>query len=158
VLAIAGWVLGRWPAQLKATIAAIVIIVLALGLPLRKPTEDTLHWEPWTPASFAAARASGHPIFIDYTAAWCLSCQVNERAVLNSADVDALLGANHFVLLRADWTQYDANITQSLQTLNRSGVPTYVIYPAGDKSNPDVLPELLTKDIVIKQITKDLKH
>ncbi|SEF68190.1 thiol:disulfide interchange protein DsbD [Bryocella elongata] len=157
LLAIGGWFLGRWPGQTKGLLIAAPIIVLAILLPLRKPTVEKLQWQPWTPASFAAARTSGKPIFVDYTAAWCLSCQVNERAVLDSTDIEALLGNNNFILLRADWTQYDANITQSLQTLGRSGVPTYVIYPPGDKSNPDVLPELLTKDLVTKQIDKDLK-
>jgi thiol:disulfide interchange protein len=157
VLAIAGWVLGRWPARTKSTIAAALLILFALALPVRKVTVERLTWQPWSPASFAAARASGQPIFVDYTAAWCLSCQVNERAVLDAADVDALLGAHHFILLRADWTHYDPNITQSLAALNRSGVPAYVIYPAGPNTNPDVLPELLTKDVVLKQIAKDTK-
>ena len=157
ILAIAGWALGRWPARWGSAIAAVLLIIFAIALPLRKITVETLHWDPWTPQSFADARASGRPIFIDYTAAWCLSCQVNERAVLQSADVDTTLISNHFILLKADWTQYDANITQSLAAVGRSGVPTYVIYPAGKTSNPDVLPELLTKDIVLKAIDKDVK-
>ena len=157
VLAIAGWALGKWPAKWGSAIAAVLLIAFAIALPLRKIRVETLHWDPWTPQAFAAARATGQPIFIDFTAAWCLSCQVNERAVLNSADVDTNLVANHFILFRADWTQYDPAITEQLGELGRSGVPTYVIYPAGDKSNPDVLPELLTKDIVLKQIKKDVE-
>jgi len=60
-------------------------------------------------------------------------------------------------LLKADWTQYDAAITRELTTLGRSGVPTYVIYPPGKVSNPDVLPELLTKGAVLTAIQKDSK-
>ena len=160
LLAIAGWALGRWPARWTSSIAAILIIVFAIALPLLNVTVKVggPEWKPWTPDSFAAARASGKPIFIDYTAAWCLSCKVNEKAVLDSADVDASLLANNFILLRADWTQYDPAITAQLSEIGRSGVPTYVIYPAGKTSNPDVLPELLTKNVVLKAIEKDTKQ
>jgi len=157
ILAIAGWVLGRWPAKWGSGIVAVVLIVAAVALPLRKPTVDTLTWQPYTQASFEAARASGNPVFVDFTAAWCLSCQVNERAVLKSDDVESKLTGKHFQLLKADWTQYDPYITQELGKLNRSGVPTYVIYPAGKNSNPDVLPELLTKSLVLNAIEKDAK-
>jgi len=157
VLAIAGWCLGRWPAKWGSAIAAVLLIAFAIALPLRKIRVETLHWDPWTPQAFADARNSGRPIFIDFTAAWCLSCQVNERAVLNSADVDTQLISSNYILFRADWTQYDPAITQELSTLGRSGVPTYVIYPAGPKSNPDLLPELLTKDIVLRQVKKDVQ-
>jgi thiol:disulfide interchange protein DsbD len=155
VLAIAGWCLGKWPAKWGSAIAAVLLIAFAIALPLRKSSVEALHWEPWTPQAFAQARTSGQPVFIDFTAAWCLSCQVNEHAVLDSADVDTQLIANHYILFRADWTQYDPAITEQLSSLGRSGVPTYVIYPAGPKSNPDLLPELLTKDIVLRQVKKD---
>jgi thiol:disulfide interchange protein/DsbC/DsbD-like thiol-disulfide interchange protein len=158
ILAIAGWALGRWPAKWGSAIAAIILIGVALFLPLRKPTVDTLVWQPYTPTTFDAARASGHPVFIDFTAAWCLSCQVNERAVLHSDDLEKKLIDDHFQLLKADWTQYDPTITEELGKLGRSGVPTYVIYPAGKNSNPDVLPELLTKNLVLNAIEKDAKQ
>jgi thiol:disulfide interchange protein DsbD len=157
VLAIAGWVLGRWPAKLKATIAAVVLIVVALALPLHTPAVEATNWTPYTETSFAAARDSGKPVFIDFTAAWCLSCKVNEAAVLRSKEVETALAEHKFVLLKADWTQYDPKITQMLASVGRSGVPTYVIYPPGKVSNADVLPELLTKDVVLKAIEKDAK-
>ena len=99
----------------------------------------------------------GQPVFIDFTAAWCLSCQVNERAVLKSEDVEKALVKNHVQLLKADWTQYDPVITRELAAVGRSGVPTYVIYPPGKVSNPDVLPELLTKGAVLTAIEKDAR-
>ncbi len=156
VLAIAGWALGKWPARWSSSIAAVILIVIALAIPLRPKQVEAQAWQPWSPETFATARGSGDPIFIDFTAAWCLSCKVNEAAVLRSADIEGKLAKGHFKLLKADWTQYDPKITAELASVNRSGVPTYVIFPAGKDSNADVLPELLTKDIVSKAIDKNL--
>jgi thiol:disulfide interchange protein len=156
-LAIAGWVLGRWPAKLGGSITAVILIAIGLTFPLRQPKPEVELWQPYTTASLEAARASGHPVFVDFTAAWCLSCKVNEAAVLKSDEVKKKFADSNVVLLRADWTQHDDFISQQLTALNRSGVPTYVIYPAGKTSNPDVLPELLTKGIVLNALEKDLK-
>ncbi len=155
VLAIAGWVLGKWPAKWGSAIAAVILIAAALVLPLRKPKPETLTWQPYTPASFQAARASGNPVFIDFTADWCLSCKFNEATVLRSKEVEQKLRDGHVQILKADWTKYDPEITRELSAIDRSGVPAYVIYPAGPNSNADVLPELLTKDIVLKALDKD---
>jgi thiol:disulfide interchange protein len=166
VLAIAGWVLGKWPARWSGTIAAGLLVVLALALPLSQHAEPasgspssaatSLAWQPFTADTLAQARAAGHPVFIDFTAAWCLSCQVNERLVLKSAEVQQLFHDRNVTLVRADWTKYDESITQQLASVGRSGVPTYVLYPAAG-SAPDVLPEVLTKSIVLEAIQRDTK-
>jgi thiol:disulfide interchange protein len=156
-LTVAGWVLGRWPARWPSTIAAVLIIAFGLTIPLYQPKDTTLVWTPYSQQALDQARASGHPVFIDFTAAWCLSCQVNERLVLKSSDVQHQFSKNNVTLLRADWTQYDPEITKQLASINRSGVPTYVIYPAAANAPADVLPELLTKDIVLTALTKDTK-
>jgi thiol:disulfide interchange protein DsbD len=116
-----------------------------------------LVWQPYSQQALDAARAAGHPVFIDFTAAWCLSCQFNERAVLRSDDVESALRAHNFVLLKADWTNGDPEITKKLASLGRAGVPTYVLYPATADSAPDVLPELLTKSLVLAAIERDAK-
>lgn len=157
VIAIAGWALGKWPARTGSALAAAVLLALALYLPLRKPKAETLPWQPWSPQTLAAARASGKPVFVDFTADWCLSCKFNEGTVLRSHEVESTLAKDHVALLKADWTHYDAAITRELSSLNRSGVPTYVVYPAGPSSNPDVLPELLTKDLVLRALDRDAK-
>ena len=149
--------LGRWPARWTSGIAAVVIAVLALAIPLYQPKDTNLVWHPYSQQALDQARATGHPVFIDFTAAWCLSCQVNERLVLRSAEVQHQLSENKVTLLRADWTQYDSEITKQLASVGRSGVPTYVIYSAGKDGSADVLPELLTKDIVLTAIEKDAK-
>jgi len=156
-LAIAGWALGRWPAKWGSAIAAVLLIAFGLALTLRQPKAEVETWQPYTTASLEAARASGHAVFVDFTAAWCLSCKVNEAAVLKSDEVKKKFVDSNVVLLKADWTSHDDFITQQLAALGRSGVPTYVIYPPGKNSNPDVLPELLTKNIVLNALEKDLK-
>jgi thiol:disulfide interchange protein len=133
-----------------------LIAAVGLAFPLYQPKDTTLVWAPYSQQALDQARAAGHPVFIDFTAAWCLSCQVNERLVLKSADVQQEFSKNKVTLLRADWTQYDPAITKQLASVNRSGVPTYVIYPAAATGSADVLPELLTKDIVLKALTQDL--
>jgi len=154
-LAVAGWVLGKWPAKWASAIVSLVLIVGALAIPLAQPKDTTLVWQPYSEQALADARKAGHPVFIDFTAAWCLSCQVNEKLVLHAADVQHQLSAHKVTLLRADWTKYDPAITQELASINRSGVPTYVIYPTSASASADVLPEVLTKDLVLNAIERD---
>ncbi len=157
VLAVAGWVLGRWPLGWRSGVGAAVLAACALLIPLREPRKETLNWQPYSQAALDAARAAGHPVFIDFTAAWCLSCQVNEKAVLQTAEVEHQLTDRKFTLLRADWTRFDPEITKQLALLGRSGVPTYVIYPGSPSSQGDVLPELLSKQKVLDAIEQDAK-
>jgi thiol:disulfide interchange protein DsbD len=161
-LAIAGWALGRWPARLASSIAAFVLGAIALAIPIYQPKDTALVWTPYTTQALADARAAGKPVFIDFTAAWCLSCQVNEKLVLKSDDVQKVLAEKQVTLIRADWTQYDPAITRELAAVDRSGVPTYVIYPvakdgAGKDAKADVLPEVLTKQIVLDALARDTK-
>ena len=158
LIAIAGWALGKWPARWSSAIAAVVLIAIGLAIPLYQPKDTTLTWAPFSQQALDQARASGHPVFIDFTAAWCLSCQVNERLVLRSSDVQRQFADNKVTLLKADWTQYDPEITKHLASVGRSGVPTYVIYPGRPNSEAVVLPELLTRDIVLNALTKNLKQ
>ena len=156
LLAIAGWALAKWPAQAKSTIAAVLLGVAALGVTLYQPKDTTLAWQPFSAAALDSARAAGHPVFIDFTAAWCLSCQVNEKLVLKSEEVQRQFRSYEVVLLRADWTQYDSAITQQLAKVGRNGVPTYVLYPAAKDAKADVLPEFLTKPLVLDALKKNL--
>ncbi len=149
LLAVAGWGLGRGPARRTGLVGAGAGAAASRAVSLTAPAEDQAVWKPFSPDAVAAARTEGRPVFVDFTAAWCLSCQVNERVVLKDASVERELAAKHFVLLRADWTRYDPAITRQLASVSRSGVPTYVIYPAQPNAQAQVLPELLTKSIVL---------
>lgn len=91
-------------------------------------------------------------VFLDFTAKWCLTCQFNELTVLNTPDIQKKLRSLNVLFLKADWTKQDPTVTQLLKRFNRSGVPLYVIFPAKDPTHPIVLPELITKDLVLQKL------
>ncbi len=107
--------------------------------------------EPYNAAKIAAWQAEGRPVFIDFTAAWCLTCIVNERAALASADVIAAFKAKNVVYVKADWTNRNAEISAALRALGRDGVPLYAFYPPGGAA-PQILPQILTSAIVLDAI------
>jgi thiol:disulfide interchange protein DsbD len=90
-------------------------------------------------------------VLVDFTASWCLSCQVNERVALTQPSVEKALADSNVALLKADWTRGDDAITQTLASLGRSGVPAYALYVPGETS-PRLLPEVLTPGIVIDAV------
>jgi thiol:disulfide interchange protein len=157
LLAIAGWILGRWPAKAPATLAAVLVLVFSIAVPVwaihtltpsAATREQDARWQPYTPQLVAKYRAEGKPVFLDFTASWCLSCQVNERVVLDRADVQQRLKSSGVELVRADWTRHDETIANALAALGRSGIPTYVLYSADPDIPPKLLPEVLTPGIV----------
>ena len=104
-------------------------------------------WIPYTPARLADLAGTGRPVFVDFTAAWCVTCQVNKRLVLNSAAVRAAFARANVALVRADWTRRDPAITQALAALGRDGVPVYVLHRPGKA--PLLLPEVLQQQAII---------
>ncbi len=113
-------------------------------------------WQAFTPERLQTELEQGHVVFVDFTAAWCITCKFNEASVLESASVRDAFRAHSVTKLRADWTNGDPVITKLLQHFGRPGVPLYVLYPGKD-IEPIVFPELLTKGMVLDKL-ENLTH
>jgi thiol:disulfide interchange protein DsbD len=165
VIAAALWVLGHWGhaangARLTARVAAAALIAGALvfawpqGAPGPQPAARAEGaWQPWSEGAVSSALAAGKPVFVEFTAAWCVTCQVNKRLVLNAADVEQRFVDLGVTRLRADWTSRDAAISAALARLNRSGVPVYALYSPAQRE-PLLLPEVLTRSVVLEALDR----
>lgn len=157
VLAALIWALGlRGKSRLSlgalALLLAIGVAYYALPLIKAEPAGQAQAqagelWQPWSADKVQSAQTAGQPVFVDFTAAWCVTCQVNKRTTLSNAEVLAAFSQHQVQLLRADWTRQDPAITRALQSLGRSGVPVYVLYLPGRP--PVVMSELLSKSEVL---------
>jgi DsbC/DsbD-like thiol-disulfide interchange protein/cytochrome c biogenesis protein CcdA len=156
-LGLAAWSFGR--AQREGTrrfgpVLAALALLLALpfGLTAAPPppaASDTA--ESWSPARVEALRAQGKGVFLNVTAAWCITCQVNERIALRRDAVQAAMAARGIVYLKADWTRGDPAIAALLRAHGREGVPLYLFWPPGG-GEAVILPEVLTEVMVLRQI------
>ena len=146
-------------------LTAAFLMLLAIGISVAgsrnaiAPTSATAStgngaadWQPWSVSTVRDLRATGRPVFVDFTAAWCLSCQVNERVALRTDAVTTAFRNANVALVRADWTSRDDAITQVLASFGRSGVPLYVLYPAASDAAPIILPAVLTPGIVVNAV------
>ncbi|MFC1660781.1 protein-disulfide reductase DsbD family protein [Gemmatimonadota bacterium] len=159
LLSASGWMVGRWHrtdlrSGLRARALSVVLLAIggllvARGTQSRPPLAQEDGWEAFSQSQVAAHLAQGRPVFIDFTAAWCLTCQVNERLVLSSEGVLDAFRAGNVALLKADWTRQDPEITTALEGFGRSGVPLYVLYGGSPSGRPHILPALLTDQIVL---------
>jgi thiol:disulfide interchange protein DsbD len=138
----------------------LALVLLAAVIPatvLKTASTELVSHHPdrlaWSDEEVARQLAAGHTVFIDFTAAWCLTCQVNERLTLSHPDVQAAFRSNNIAFLVADWTRRDPAITSALHKYGREGVPTYVILRPAPNSNPQLLPEIITPSIVLKSLS-----
>lgn len=117
------------------------------------PSGPGLTAEAWSPEKVQALQAEGRPILVDFTAAWCVTCQVNEKVALSGPKVAEAFKAQNAVLLKADWTNRDPVIAKALADFGRVGVPLYLVYPKNG-GEPVILPQLLTEGMVIEAIER----
>jgi thiol:disulfide interchange protein DsbD len=109
-------------------------------------------WIPFSDEILAAEVGAGNTVFIDFTAAWCMTCKVNEKTVINTDEVQAVFAELGVVKLLGDWTNRDETITRMLRRHGRSGVPFYAVFPPGKLDDPIVLPEVITRSLVIEAL------
>jgi thiol:disulfide interchange protein DsbD len=114
--------------------------------------EGGLSWQAYNAASLQSLRDSGRIVLLDFTADWCLTCKVNERVAFGSQAVRASLQEHDVVLMQADWTKRDPEITRALAAFNRNSVPFVVLYGRDRNATPMVLPTLLTPGIVTRAL------
>nr|MBA2744252.1 thioredoxin family protein [Chthoniobacterales bacterium] len=170
VIAIACWMKGAFITPLSTVAQRALVLMLMLVLVLgsgayfigAKFAQTQLDsaiaqtaeggWQAFTPEKLDAELARGSAVFVDFTAAWCVTCKFNEATVLESAVVREAFERRGIVKFKADWTNADPAITKILQQFGRPGVPLYVLYPAGKTVEPILLPELLTKNIVLEKL------
>lgn len=171
-LSLACWMKGAFIVPTASPSARLVVLVLMLVLVLGSglyfggkfkaaklaSSETSLagDWKPFTPERLQSEIAQGHTVFVDFTAAWCLTCKFNETTVLESDAVRKAFQRGGVIKFKADWTNADPAITKILKQFGRPGVPLYVLYPAG--KSPIVFPELLTQSIILDKLETITPH
>ncbi|MDR2462666.1 MAG: thioredoxin family protein [Verrucomicrobiales bacterium] len=154
VVAFAAWLHGqranatrwRW-----VTVSAAWLLALAMLLRAAPRPADAIQWQPWSPELVENARADGHPVYVDFTARWCATCQTNKALVFSSKAVREKFRELGVITLSADWTTREPRITRELARHGKSAVPFTLLYLPAD-SEPIVLPELLTPQIVLDSL------
>ncbi len=176
VVAFAAWIFGEFfqRGRKHKAAAAIVTLILLIGgyvfalekeLDWRtampedatgslKESADGIDWQRWSPKAVAQARADGKPVLVDFTADWCLTCQVNKGTSIEIPSVRAKLKEINAVAFVGDYTRTHANITTELNRYNRAGVPLVLVYPKNADAPPIVLPEVLTPNIVLNALNQ----
>jgi thiol:disulfide interchange protein DsbD len=150
------WLLKR--SSTFAKVLAVMAIICSLALCIVIKTESSastvLETQVWSPERVEELRAEGRPVFVDFTAAWCVTCKVNEMTVLKKERTKALFNQTNTAFLIADWTNKDAVIAAELESYGRAGVPLYLVFPpntSGASNNSvraEVLPQVLTYDVI----------
>ena len=160
-IGIASWIAGTWllpHIKVSTRFAALGVIALvifaAYTLGKAKDEKGGISWQPWSTAAVLEAQRQGKVVFIDFTADWCVNCKFNEKFVLETPPVQQAMKS--VATFKADWTKGDPLITAELKKLKRAGVPVYAVFsPKSDV--PEVLPELLTQEIVLEALKRAAK-
>jgi thiol:disulfide interchange protein len=144
------WGVGALAALATAVVVGLPVVASSGG-PTREVSAgaaaDEGTWQRYTPDRVAQLTSAGRPVFVDFTAAWCVTCQVNKQLVLNTGAVQDAFAQRKVALVRADWTRRDPAIGEALAALGRNGVPVYVLYRPGQ--GPLLLPEVLQQRMIL---------
>lgn len=158
VLALAAWIWGgfvqRGTSGRGLAMALSLVLVGASGYFVLTRSTDQIQWQPWSAATVEKLRTEGRPIFVDFTAAWCTTCQANKKFSIEIPSVRSKLKEIQAVALLGDYTKKDDAITLELQRFSRAGVPLVLVYPKDPKDPPIVLPEVLTPSIVLNALDR----
>ncbi|WP_412067339.1 protein-disulfide reductase DsbD family protein [Rubrivirga sp. IMCC43871] len=152
--ALGAWAWGRWPSgsPRRALVVGRTTSLLAMGAAVALAgaslAPETETWAAYDARELESLVAEGRPVFVDVTASWCLTCQVNKQTALASDAVEEAFAAHDVARVRADWTDQNPAVTAFLDRFGRSGVPLYVLFP-GDGAEPVILPEILTPGILV---------
>jgi thiol:disulfide interchange protein DsbD len=119
-----------------------------------EPDSFGLMWEPFSATRLETLLTQEKSVYLDFTAEWCITCQVNERLVFGSEEVRGLLKQKEVVLMRADWTSKNAAITEALQGFGRNGVPLNVLFVRGSRRHPVIFPNIMTAAMVVEELKK----
>ena len=164
LIAMGVWVYGRFSISSRtrtrvlgsATAIALLALGLLLGWPLAVKSDD-LKWEPWSTERVEALREEKRLVYVDFTARWCATCQANRKLVFGSEAVRNYVRTHRVALLEADWTNSDPRISSELAKWNRGAVPFDLLYrPSASK--PEVLPEILTPQVVLRMLAAAPAH
>ena len=157
LVSIGGWVLGRWGAlhresstRLIARVLATILVLGGAGFGMSLPT--AFGWQAYSPERVEQLVTQGEPVFVDFTAQWCITCQANKKVALNRDEVQARFKELGVTIMKADWTDKNETITRALESFGRSGVPLYVLHTGREGEKPILLPELLTPSIVMNAL------
>lgn len=160
-LALACWIYGSFCGPLskprtRAISLLLVVMISVFGgwFFLGQQQSDEKFWTPFSQTELDKLLAEGKPVFLDFTADWCISCKFNERTAIDTPAVHEAFAKSGIIPMQADWTNADPEITAALKKFGRVGVPFYVVYPAGKPDEPIILPELLTQQIVLDALEK----
>ncbi|QDG51744.1 DUF255 domain-containing protein [Persicimonas caeni] len=115
---------------------------------------DGIQWREWTEEAVQEELADGNVVFVDFTADWCITCKVNERTIIDTPEVKGAIADNEVVTIKADWTNPDERIRQKLAEHGKGGVPMYLVYHPEHPNDPQVLPEVLTVELLVEALSK----
>ena len=146
------WLLPLLPSWPRRAVGVMGVVVLVGGASQIGSVPSPAQWQAWSPQAVADAQRNGKTVLVDFSAAWCVTCLVNERVALENPDVVADYQKHGVVLLKADWTNRDGTISTELGRYGRSGVPLYLLYPAHREGPATVLPQILTPGIVLNAL------